>query len=453
MDINSVSETIQSTLKTLESNPIIPIVASGGLTVWIITNLKLIYRNLKDFIVSLISFCLFNSYEDNRGTYYSIRQQQLMFNKIVSDSTAIWERNKLLDLNDETAAGVETQDMFRNKKNDAYGFSIRLMYGKLVLCHRTQVAVGQKLTIQTNLQVFFARKQKFINRLTADIDNQLKMIHDNEKTRTSIGVLYGNTQHNIALKNKRMLDSIFTNNNEHLQVYEDIKKFIANRKMYCKMNYPYKYAAILAGKPGTGKSSTILAIASELNRDVEYINLAVMTANTLIDRLNDSTDKKIFVFEDVDALNSNAFNERTADDVKSNASVTNQTCVINAGGDGGLKAFTLSLSDLLNITDGLLSSDGAVCIFTTNHIEKLDSALLRAGRMNKIVEFDYMNGNTANRMIEAYLGKEARLENPKDGIKPAELQEEILNIKLGIKDIASLKNFAKENENENKYVA
>ena len=73
--------------------------------------------------------------------------------------------------------------------------------------------------------------------------------------------------------------------------------------------------------------------------------------------------------------------------------------------------------------------------------------------MNKIVEFDYMNGNAANRMIEAYLGKEARLENPKDGIKPAELQEEILNIKLGLKDIASLKNFAKENENENKYVA
>lgn len=439
MDINSLSETIQSTLKTLESNPIIPIVASGSLTVWVISNLKTIYTTLRNFIISLISFNLFNSYEDNRGNFYNIKSHQLVFNKIVSESLAIWERNKRLDLNDTDGS----HDILHSAKNDTYGFSIRIMYGKFVLCTRRQIAEGQKLTVQTNLQVFFARKQKFINRLTADIDNQIKLIYDNEKTRTSIGVWYGNTQHNLALKNKRMLDSIFTNDNEHLQVYEDIKKFIANKKMYCKMNYPYKYAAILAGKPGTGKSSTILAIASELNRDVEYINLAVMTANTLIDRLNDGTDKKIFVFEDVDALNSNAFNERTAGGAKSNASVTNQTCVINAGGDGGIKAFTLSLSDLLNITDGLLSSDGAVCIFTTNHIEKLDSALLRPGRMNKIVEFDYMNGDTANRMIETYLGKEARLENPKDGIKPAELQEEILNIKLGIKDMSALEKFCK----------
>lgn len=438
MDINSLFETIQSTLKTFESNPIIPIVASGGLTVWLITNLKLIYNTLKGFMVSLISFNLFNSYEDNRGNYYSIKSHQLIFNKIVSESLAIWERNKRLDLND---AEDSRNILHSAAKNDAYGFSIRIMYGKLVLCTRRQIAEGQKLTVQTNLQVFFARKQKFINRLTADIDTHIKLIYDNEKTRTSIGVWYGNPQHNMALKNKRMLDSIFTNNGEHLQVYEDIKKFIMNKETYCKMNYPYKYAAILAGKPGTGKSSTILAIASELNRDVEYINLAVMTANTLIDRLNDGTDKKIFVFEDVDALNSNAFNERTADNMKSNASVTNQTCIINAGGDGGIKAFTLSLSDLLNITDGLLSSDGAICIFTTNHIEKLDSALLRAGRMNKIVEFDYMNGDTANRMIETYLGKEARLENPKDSIKPADLQEEILNIRLGLKDMASLKKF------------
>lgn len=441
MDINSISETIQSTLKTFESNPIIPIVASGGITVWVISNLKAIYRTLRDFIISLISFNLFNSYEDNRGNFYNVKSHQLVFNKIVSESLAIWERNKRLDLNDTDSS----HDILHSAKNDAYGFSIRIMYGKLVLCTRRQIAEGQKLTVQTNLQVFFARKQKFINQLTGDIDNQINLIYDNEKKRTSIGVWYGNTQHNMALKNKRMLDSIFTNSNEHLQVYEDIKKFIANKKMYCKMNYPYKYAAILAGKPGTGKSSTILAIASELNRDVEYINLAAMTANTLIDRLNDGTDKKIFVFEDVDALNSNAFNERTPDNSNSVIPVANQTCVINAGNDGGIKAFTLSLSDLLNITDGLLSSDGAICIFTTNHIEKLDSALLRAGRMNKIVEFDYMNGDTANRMIETYLGKEARLENPKDDIKPAELQEEILNIKLGLKDMTALKNFCQEN--------
>lgn len=42
----------------------------------------------------------------------------------------------------------------------------------------------------------------------------------------------------------------------------------------------------------------------------------------------------------------------------------------------------ISLSSLLNIFDGINTPDGSICIFTTNHIEKLDSAFLRDGRMD-----------------------------------------------------------------------
>lgn len=84
MDANSVTTSIQSALQTLESNPIIPLVASGGLTVWIITNLKNIYHVVKDFVVSLISFNIHNAYEDNRGLGYYTNNKQLIFNKIIS---------------------------------------------------------------------------------------------------------------------------------------------------------------------------------------------------------------------------------------------------------------------------------------------------------------------------------------------------------------------------------
>lgn len=99
------------------------------------------------------------------------------------------------------------------------------------------------------------------------------------------------------------------------------------------------------------------------------------------------------------------------------------------------------MSDLLNITDGLLSSDGSICIFTTNHIEKLDSALLRAGRMNKVIEFTYLNGETASRMIQKYLG--FKMNNLKDNIKPAELQEDLLSILLKKKDSSILDKYRK----------
>jgi chaperone BCS1 len=47
----------------------------------------------------------------------------------------------------------------------------------------------------------------------------------------------------------------------------------------------------------------------------------------------------------------------------------------------------VSLSTLLNVLDGLASSEGRVLIMTTNHIERLDPALIRPGRVDMKVEF------------------------------------------------------------------
>ena len=323
--------------------------------------------------------------------------------------------------------------------NNTYGFSIRLMYGKIVLCNRHQKPDGQKLMIYTDLQVFFARKKKFMERLEKDIDATPELLHTGNTARQYVSVYYGsNNCYSASKKNKRSLDSIFANSDEHLELYNSIVDFINGRDTYRRLNYPYKFSALMHGKPGCGKSSTILAIASALNRDVEYINLSVSTVMTLVDTLNCDTDQKIFVFEDIDALNSNNFKDRESED--ENTGLSSYTKII-AERDS-LKVFSLSLSDLLNITDGLLSSDGSICIFTTNHIEKLDSALLRAGRMNKIIEFDYLNAKTASKMIEAYLGH--GMENLVDGIKPAELQEDLLSILLKKKDESILSKYTKK---------
>jgi len=422
-------------MKTLESNPLIPLIASGGLTVWLITNLKNIWHLVSSFIVSLISFNVHNAYEDNRGCGYCTRDNQLVFNKIVSASKSIWERNKQLDLYEDDVYSTEDQ---------TYGFSIRIMYGKLVFCHKYQKADGQKMMIQTDLQVFFARKKKFIAKLQDEIHTTRVELKKQSQSRTSIRVFYGSQAYgNCSVKNKRALDSIFTNGNEHMQLFDSIKKFIANKDIYKKLNYPYKFSALIYGQPGNGKSSTILAIASELNRDVEYINLATTNVVQLMDKLNSSTKEKIFVFEDIDALNSNAFKERSDEngDGIQERTEQSQMCVINNSSDG-IKVFSLSLSDLLNITDGLLSSDGSICIFTTNHIEKLDGALLRAGRMNKVIEFTYLNSETASKMVEKYLGH--KVEGLRDGIKPAELQEDLLSILLGKKDESILEKYRRQ---------
>lgn len=53
--------------------------------------------------------------------------------------------------------------------------------------------------------------------------------------------------------------------------------------------------------------------------------------------------------------------------------------------------YKVTLSGLLNFVDGLWSScgDERIIIFTTNHVEKLDPALLRPGRMDVHINMSY----------------------------------------------------------------
>lgn len=47
----------------------------------------------------------------------------------------------------------------------------------------------------------------------------------------------------------------------------------------------------------------------------------------------------------------------------------------------------VSLSGLLNVLDGVASQEGRVLIMTTNHAERLDSALIRPGWVDRKVAF------------------------------------------------------------------
>ncbi|KAG8383379.1 hypothetical protein BUALT_Bualt04G0006400 [Buddleja alternifolia] len=55
------------------------------------------------------------------------------------------------------------------------------------------------------------------------------------------------------------------------------------------------------------------------------------------------------------------------------------------------KRMKLTMSGLLNSIDGIWSACGGekIIVFTTNHVEKLDPALIRRGRMDKHIEMSY----------------------------------------------------------------
>ncbi|XP_020417843.1 AAA-ATPase At3g50940 [Prunus persica] len=123
---------------------------------------------------------------------------------------------------------------------------------------------------------------------------------------------------------------------------------------------------VIYGPPSIGKSSLIAAIANHLNYDIYELELADVGSNSdLKRRLFAMPDQSILVIEDIDCTIM-LQNRETENEERSTRK--NQ----------------VTLSRLLNLIDGLWSccTDERIIIFTTNHKEKLDPALVRPGRMD-----------------------------------------------------------------------
>ncbi|CAI0453683.1 unnamed protein product [Linum tenue] len=95
----------------------------------------------------------------------------------------------------------------------------------------------------------------------------------------------------------------------------------------------------------------------------------------------------------------------------------------------------VTLSGLLNIIDGIWSASGGerVIIFTTNHVEKLDEALIRKGRMDKHIELSYCDFEGFKVLAKNYLSIETHplfevvrglLEKTK--VSPADVAESLM---------------------------
>ncbi|KAH7124773.1 hypothetical protein EDB81DRAFT_664220, partial [Dactylonectria macrodidyma] len=57
---------------------------------------------------------------------------------------------------------------------------------------------------------------------------------------------------------------------------------------------------------------------------------------------------------------------------------------------------------LLNAIDGVASQEGRLLIMTTNHIEKLDGALIRPGRIDTQVKFQFVDRDLAAQIYHVF---------------------------------------------------
>lgn len=146
------------------------------------------------------------------------------------------------------------------------------------------------------------------------------------------------------------------------KVRDDVREFIDAREWYLDRGIPYHRGYLLHGPPGTGKTSFVQALAGSLDFNIAMLSLSQrgLHDDLLQHLLATVPPQTIVLLEDADA----AFNNRRQRD------------------SDGHSGSTVTFSGLLNALDGVASAEERVIFMTTNHIDRLDEALVRPGRVD-----------------------------------------------------------------------
>ncbi|KAK7065411.1 mitochondrial chaperone [Halocaridina rubra] len=163
----------------------------------------------------------------------------------------------------------------------------------------------------------------------------------------------------------RPLSSVVLDRGISDRIVRDVKEFMDNPDWYSSRGIPYRRGYLLHGPPGCGKSSFITALAGELQLSICVLNLSErgLTDDRLNHLLALAPENTIILLEDVDS----AFVSRED---------TSQMKAAYAGLN------RLTFSGLLNCLDGVASTEARIVFMTTNYPERLDSALIRPGRVD-----------------------------------------------------------------------
>ncbi|KAF8011098.1 hypothetical protein BT93_J1649 [Corymbia citriodora subsp. variegata] len=180
------------------------------------------------------------------------------------------------------------------------------------------------------------------------------------------------------------------------RILDDLDRFVRRKEYYRRVGKAWKRRYLLYGPPGTGKSSLVVAMANYLNFDIYDLELSGIQTNAELRRLLDATmNQSILVVKDIDCTIQ--LQDRTSE--------TGATSM-NPTSTGNRRQDQVTLSEFLNFIDGLWSScdDERIIVFTTNHIEKLDPALLRPGSMDLHVPMSYCTPCEFRLLASNYLG-------------------------------------------------
>lgn len=310
--------------------------------------------------------------DDKKKDNYSIKNKKFIIKlsiKKIDNGMDILKKfidncNKNYDLYINRHKKVDDIFIYEYKNSDKYDSSIELKFDEYVMVHNKDL----------NINIFFEGKQKLINYINPFIYNVNELINEGEER-------------------------------------------------YKRSGFTFKAGLLFYGSPGCGKTSTIKAILKHTNRHGIIINLSrVNTCEELQlifrrRKFNNTVlegKQLCYILEDCDAFDNKVIQNRNKIEYEENQD--NQETGKNSELNEFLqvkklmnisnqispekKEDNINLSCFLNILDGIIELHGIMIIMTTNHPEKIDTALIRPGRFDFKYEFKKASKNIIKEMLK-----------------------------------------------------
>jgi mitochondrial chaperone BCS1 len=191
----------------------------------------------------------------------------------------------------------------------------------------------------------------------------------------------------------RVLDSVVLEPGEREHLLQDVAQFRRSKQRYARLGVPYHRGYLFHGPPGTGKTSLVSALAAHFGLSIYTINLADFTDRSLMSAVNQVPRNSVLLFEDVDCMRGSQ-SRAAFDSAGGQYGSATVSAKENVSAQNGI-----TLSGLLNVLDGFYAPTGVLFVMTTNHVEKLDQALLRPGRIDYKL---YLGKASDHQKVELY---------------------------------------------------
>jgi hypothetical protein len=225
-------------------------------------------------------------------------------------------------------------------------------------------------------------------------------------------------------KSYRDFETIYLKKADEVKLKSSLDKFSTKKELFNSLGLSNKLCILLHGEFGTGKSSTIQAIASKLKKDIYYLSFSniIKTNEDLHNVFNYIVNNNgIIVTEDIDTIGKLVHKkEDDFDEFNPKSEIIKE----------------LTLEYFLNLLQGTITPDGLIFIATTNNLDRIDPVFYRDGRFDLKIHMsrcDHYQMNTIyNKLIKRNIPQNLLKKLPENKYTPTQF---IFNIKDHISDI------------------